>query len=94
MRRCCKGYRGVRRLLMLMNHPPPMSEENYYKLTTRFSEAVRAVAFKAMTDASNAIHNLKTVGIVDTAVSVDGTLAEERLQLYEWCSGCHIYEYR
>ena len=73
MRRCGKGYRGVRRLLMLMNHPPPMSEKNYYKLTTRFSEAVRAVAFKSMTDASNEIHNLQTDGIVDTAVSVDGT---------------------
>ena len=41
MRRCCKGYRGVRRLLMLMNHPPPMTEKNYYKLSMRFSEAVR-----------------------------------------------------
>ena len=73
MRRCGKGYRGVRRLLMLMNHPPPMPEKNYYKLTTRFSEAVQAVAFKSMTDASNEIHNLQTDGIVDTAVSVDGT---------------------
>ena len=89
MRRCGKGYRGVRRLLM-MNHPPPMSEKNYYKLTSRFSEAVRAVAFKSMTDASNEIHNLQTDGIVDTAVSVDGTWQR---RCYSSMNGARLHQY-
>ena len=28
MRRCGKRHQGLRRFLMLMNHPPPMSEKN------------------------------------------------------------------
>ena len=51
-----------------------MTEKNYYKLSLRFSEAVRAVALKSVTHASNEIHNnLQTDGVVDTAVSVRGT---------------------
>ena len=75
MRRCGKGHHGLRRFLMLMNHPPPMSEINYRKLFLTFSEAVRQVAAKSMLDASVEIHDsVSTVkeDIVDTAASFDG----------------------
>ena len=75
MRRCGKGYQGLRRFLMLMNHPPPMSEKNYRKLCLTFSEAVRLVAAKSMLEAAVEIHDsVSTVkeDIVDTAASFDG----------------------
>ena len=30
------GYNGMKRFLVLMNHPPPMTEKNYRKLSTVF----------------------------------------------------------
>ena len=32
MRRIGNGYEGLKRFLMLMNHPPPMTEKNYRKI--------------------------------------------------------------
>ena len=72
MRRCGKGYQGLRRFLALINHPPPMTEKNYRKISHSFTEATRAVALKSMNDAAEAIRQ-NGDNVVDIGVSVDGT---------------------
>ena len=52
MRRCDKGYQGLRKFLALINHPPPMTEKNYRMINLKFSNAVRAVAMRSMDEAA------------------------------------------
>ena len=56
MRRCGKGYQGLRRFLALTNHPSPMTEKKYRKISHSFTEAARrAVALKSMNDTAEGI---------------------------------------
>ena len=73
MRRCGKGYQGLRRFLALINHPPPMTEKNYRKISHSFTEATRAVALKSMNDAAEDIGCNDADNVVDIGVSLDGT---------------------
>ena len=76
MCRIGNGYNGMKRFLVLMNHPPPMTEKNYRKLSNVFRNLVKHVAETAMKDAALEIHKQNHVtidNIVDTGVSVDGT---------------------
>ena len=80
MRRCGNGYANLTRFLMLMNHPPPMSEKSYRKLNNKVNNSVKIVASNSMnaaaedikareaTSADEHLHNY-----IDTGVSVDGT---------------------
>ena len=52
MRRTGNGYNGMKRFLLLMNHPPPMTEKNYRKLSTIFRNSVKHVAESVMKDAA------------------------------------------
>ena len=72
MRHCGKGYQGLRRFLAIINHPPPMTEKNYRKISHSFTEAARAVALKSMNDAAEDIRCNDDV-VVDIEVSLDGT---------------------
>ena len=72
MRRCGKGYQGLRRLLAIINHPPPMTEKNYRNISHSFTEAARAVALKSMNDVAEDIRCNDDV-VVDIGVSLDGT---------------------
>ena len=38
MRRIGNSLQGLKRFLMLMNHPPPMLERNYRKIGVKFNE--------------------------------------------------------
>ena len=51
MRRIGNGYQGLKRFLNLMNHPHPMTETNYGKITNCFNKAVKVVAETIMQDA-------------------------------------------
>ena len=48
MRRLGKGYQGSRKFLTLMNHPPPMTERNFRKLSNKFNNARKNVAKHSM----------------------------------------------
>ena len=79
MRSCGQSYAGVSTLCSLMNMPKPMTANNYDKLAKRFAEVTQQVAEETMMDAANEIreNNPETDssddGIVDTAISHDGT---------------------
>ena len=75
MRRIGNGYQGLKKFLMLMNHPPPMTEKNYRKTSSVFNKSVKHVAKMVMHEAAEEIHSSNSFenDIVDTAVSVDGT---------------------
>ena len=80
MRRCGNGYANLTRFLMLMNHPPPMSEKIYRKLNYKVNNSVKIFASNSMnaaaedikareaTSADERLHNY-----IDTGVSFDGT---------------------
>ena len=72
MRRCGKGYQGLRRFLAIINHPPPMTVKNYSNISHSFTEAARAVALKSMNDVAEDICCNDDV-VVDIGVSLDGT---------------------
>ena len=72
MRRCGKGYQGLRRFLAIINHPPPMTEKNYRNISHSFTEAARAVALKSMDAVAEYIRCNDDV-VVDIGVSLDGT---------------------
>ena len=71
------GYNGMKRFLVLMNHPPPMTEKNYRKLSTIFRNSAKHVAETVMKDAALEIHkqnhDVTIDNVIDTGVSVDGT---------------------
>ena len=74
MRRCGKGYQGLRKFLALINHPPLMTEKNYRMINLRFSNAVRTVAMRSMDEAAEEVRQAQTSNqdlIVETGVSID-----------------------
>ena len=72
MRRIGNGYQGLKRFLNLMNHPHPMTETNYGKITNCFNKAVKVVAETIMQDACIEIRG-ESPEVVDTGVTNDGT---------------------
>ena len=72
MRRCGKGNQCFRRFLALINHPPPMTENNYSKISHSFTEAAHAVAMKSKNDAAEDIR-CNDDNVVYIEVSLDGT---------------------
>lgn len=76
MRSCGQGYSGVSTLCTLMDMPKPMTANNYDKLAKRFADVTQEVAEDTMLDCANEIRADATEdedGIVDTAISHDGT---------------------
>ena len=73
MRRIGNGYEGLKRFLVLMNHPPPMTEKNYRKIAYAFNKGVKEVAGTVMQNACIEIRRNSPNEIIDTAVSLDGT---------------------
>ena len=76
MRRCGKGYQGLRKFLALINHPTPMTEKNYRKINLKFSDAVRVVAMRSINEAAEEVHRTQThkdLIVETTGVPVDGT---------------------
>ena len=78
MRRIGNGYAGMKRFLFLMNHPSPMTEKNYRKLSSVYRNSVKEVAETVMQEAALEIYNKKhdadyDDNIVDTGISADGT---------------------
>ena len=73
LRRIGNGYEGLKRFLVLMNHPPPMTEKNYRKIAYAFNKGVKEVAGTVMQDACIEIRRNSPDEIIDTAVSLDGT---------------------
>ena len=88
MRRIGKGYGGLKRFLYLLNHPPPMTKNNYGKIAANFHKAAKHVSEDSLQFTCEQIRNTKinineeagevvTVGeeptLVDTGVTVDGT---------------------
>ena len=76
MRRVGSGYSG--KFLMLMNHPPPMTEKHYRKINYMFRDAAKEVGETIMKEASDEIRKENHCesdqdDIVDTGVSIDGT---------------------
>ena len=72
------GYAGMKRFLFLMNHPSPMTEKYYRKLSSVYRNSVKEVAETVMQEAALEIYNKKhdadcDDNIVDTGISVDGT---------------------
>ena len=67
---------NLTRFLMLMNHPPPMSEKSYRKLnnsvklvaSNSMNAAAEDIKAREATSADEHLHNY-----IDTGVSVDGT---------------------
>ena len=77
MRRIGNGYTGMKRFLVLMNHPAPMTEKNYRKVNKIYRYSAKEVADKIMKEAALELRSNNNsndeLGIVDTGVSVDGT---------------------
>ena len=55
MRRIGNGCEGLKRFLIFMNHPPPVTEKNYRKKSYAFNKGVKEVAETVMQDACNEI---------------------------------------
>jgi len=77
MRRLGKGYAGLKRFMVLMNLPPPMTKAAYGKIATKIHIAVKKVAENSMTMAANEVIQLSSnplsdEGYTDIAVSNDG----------------------
>ena len=73
MRRIGNGYAGMKRLSVLMDHPPPMT-----KRSSVYRNSVKEVAETVMQEAALEIYNKKHDGdcdgnVVGTGISVDGT---------------------
>lgn len=77
MRSLGVGYNGLRKFTMLMNMPPPMTENNYGKINKLCRTAAKKVAEKTMSDAAKTIRENKEINddsvVADIGVSVDGT---------------------
>ena len=44
MRRIGGGYQSLKKFLMLMDHPPPMTEKNYRNISYSFNQKIKEVA--------------------------------------------------
>ena len=78
MRRIGNGYVGMKRFLVLMNHPSPMTEKNFRELSSVYRNSVKEVAGTVMQEAALEIYNKKHYADCDdnifvTDISVDGT---------------------
>ena len=80
MRRIGNGLQGLKRFLMLTNHPPPMLERSYRKVGVKFNEGVKSVTEDIMQDACQEIRG--SSDFVDTGVSVDGTWQKRGFSSY------------
>ena len=72
MRRVGGGYQSLKKFLYLMDHPPPMTEKNYRKLTNVYNSKIKQVAETVMTEAAVELHKTDDI-IADIGVSLDGT---------------------
>ena len=80
MRRIGNGHVSLKGFIMLMNHPPPMHENNYRKIGYKFYDGVKDVAEGIMKVACDEVLSLSTGYtkeddsiIMDTGVTLDGT---------------------
>jgi len=74
-RRLGKGYAGIKKFLILMNLPPPMTKKNYARIARCIHKAVKSVAQSTMNEAGKEIKTLKGVDsstLYDTSISNDG----------------------
>ena len=53
----CNGHVGLKRFVMLMNHPPPMNEKNYRKIEYTFYDGVEDVAEGIMKEACDEVRS-------------------------------------
>ena len=56
MQRIGNGYEGLKRFLILMNHPPPCDREELPKKSHAFNKGLKEVTETVMQDACNEIH--------------------------------------
>ena len=94
MRRIGNGNVGLKRFLMLMNHPPPMHEKNYRKIGYKFYDGVKDVAEGIMKEACDEVRSLSTGYteeddsiIMDTGVTLDGAWQKRGFTSYN--GRCH-----
>jgi len=85
MRSCGQGYSGFSRFVSLMDMPKPMTINNYNKIVSKLTNAVKCVAEDTMMDAAQELKDLKNdhsvlnsindrlLNVIDVAVSCDGT---------------------
>ena len=76
MRACGQGYAGLKKFSSLLNFPMSMTANNYDKIVKKVLRATKSVAEVTMEDAFGDLHaaeDAKTIGIVNTAVSCDGS---------------------
>ena len=66
MRRIGSGYAGMKRFLVLMNHPSSMTEQNYRKLSSVYRNSVKEVAETVMQEAALEIYNKNTLIVMIT----------------------------
>ena len=71
MRACGQGYSGLDRFTSLMDMPGAMTNKNYDKIVQKFTSIVKEVAEDTMEEAAQDIKECN--GLIDTAVSCDGT---------------------
>ena len=72
MRRTGNGYEGLKIFLRILNHPLPMTKNNYGKITKCMHKTVKDVTGTIMQEACQELR-VNLTGIINTAVSVDGT---------------------
>ena len=68
------GHERLKRFFFLMNHPPPVNEKNYRKITSVENVAVNEVAEQVLLEAAEELRGENTRSDpVDVGVSFDGT---------------------
>ena len=97
MRRIGNGHVGLKRFLMLLNHPPPMNEKNYRKIGYKFYDGVKDVAEGIMKEACDEVRSLcsgyteEDASIVmDTGVTLDGTWQKRGFTSYNGAGTVNI----
>ena len=74
-RRLGKGYAGIKKFLILMNLPPPMTKKNYTKIARTIHKAVKSVAQSTINEAAKEIKTMNGVNdstLFNTSISNDG----------------------
>ena len=71
MRSCGQGYNALEKFSGIMNLPPPVTKNNYSKLSHTLRDAARVFAEASMSDAIKEVREKE--GTTDIGVSVDGT---------------------
>ena len=59
MRSIGKGYKAIVKFLYLMNHPPPMCEKNYRRISENFNSVIKREAKKIMKAACEEVRSIK-----------------------------------